>query len=524
MKLTKKILEYLVYFILLFIPIGMFRDFTPLNELKYLSICNEMINKGYTFILKIHGEIYSDKPPLYFWLINLGKTIFKEHNMFSIALLSIIPSFLIILIMNKWVKNDLNSDESTMGTLMLITTGLFTISSFMIRMDMLMSLFITLSLICFYRVYSNKSKKYEAYLIYLFIFLAIFTKGPMGLIIPVLSILIFLLTNKKVGIIKEIKLLEGLLLLFGLSGIWFSLVYHEGGKEYLYQLVYKQTVNRGIKSFAHARPFYYYFKTIFGSFAPWTFFYLYGIIDSIRNYKVLEKIERFFLIIILTTFIFLSFVSGKLDIYLLPLYCFLPFLSLLRWKKSNNKKKILLISVLPFIIILAIAAIVLPSFAKKSFDIINFTPIISYISSGVFIASIVYFVKENYLKAVKIVYLGFVMLFLFVVANVSEINKSIGLKYLAKTISNEMKDEKYNLYSYQRNEYRNIDVFLKKDAELIQTPEALKQILNKKTGEDSIIIGKTKQINEYKKENPFSSNIGILYSNKTFTIIKINKL
>ena len=98
MKLTKKILEYLVYFILLFIPIGMFRDFTPLNELKYLSICNEMINKGYTFILKIHGEIYSDKPPLYFWLINLGKTIFKEHNMFSIALLSIIPSFLIILL------------------------------------------------------------------------------------------------------------------------------------------------------------------------------------------------------------------------------------------------------------------------------------------------------------------------------------------------------------------------------------------------------------------------------------------
>lgn len=523
MKSTKKVLEYLGYFILLFIPIGMFRDFTPLNELKYLSICNEMLNNGYTFILKIHGEIYSDKPPLYFWLINLGKTIFKEHNMFSIALLSIIPSFFIILIMNKWVKNNLNSDESTMGTLMLITTGLFTLSSFMIRMDMLMSLFITLSLICFYRVYSNKSRKYEAYLIYLFIFLAIFTKGPMGLIIPVLSILIFLITNKKAGIIKEIKLLEGLLLLFGLSGIWFSLVYHEGGKEYLYQLVYKQTVNRGIKSFAHARPFYYYLKTIFGTFAPWTFFYLYGIIDSIRNYKILEKIERFFLIIILTTFIFLSFVSGKLDIYLLPLYCFLPFLSLLRWKKSKNKKKILLISVLPFIAVLAIAATALPIFAKKNFDIVSFTPIISYISSGIFIVSIVCFAKENYLKAVKAVYLGFVFLFLFVVSNISEINKTIGLKYLAKTISNEMKDEKYNLYSYQKSEYRNIDVFLNKDVELLENPEALSEIINKNTSEDSVIFGRTKQINEFEKENPFSSNVNILYSNKTFTLIKIDK-
>ena len=207
MKSTKKILEYLGYFILLFIPIGIFRDLTPLNELKYLSICNEMINKGYVFILKIHGEIYSDKPPFYFWLINLGKAIFKEHNMFFIALLSIIPSFFIILIMNKWVKNNLNSDEATMGTLMLISTVLFTISSFMVRMDMLMSLFITLSLICFYRVYSNKSRKYEAYFIYVFIFLAIFTKGPMGLIIPVLSILIFLVTNKKAGIFSEINLL-----------------------------------------------------------------------------------------------------------------------------------------------------------------------------------------------------------------------------------------------------------------------------------------------------------------------------
>ena len=85
--------------------------------------------------------------------------------------------------------------------------------------------------------------------------------------------------------------------------------------------------------------------------------------------------------------------------------------TLLRWKKSNNKKKILLISILPFIVILAIAALILPIFAKKTFDISSFTPIISYISSGFFIVAMFYFVKEKHLRAVKIVYLGFVFLF-----------------------------------------------------------------------------------------------------------------
>ncbi len=188
----KWILRYIIYFALLFIPIAIFRDFTPDNELRYISISNEMIQNGYHFILKTHGNIYTDKPPLYIWLISLSKFIFGNYNSFVLCLFSIIPSFLIALILNYWAKEKLNETELETGSLMLITTGIFMASTVTIRMDMLMSLFITLSLFFFYRIYSQTNKKYEIYGLYFSIFFALFTKGPMGLIIPILSIILFL--------------------------------------------------------------------------------------------------------------------------------------------------------------------------------------------------------------------------------------------------------------------------------------------------------------------------------------------
>ena len=50
------------------VPVVLLRDFTPNNELKYLSIADEALRDGHLFTFYNHGEVYADKPPLYFWL------------------------------------------------------------------------------------------------------------------------------------------------------------------------------------------------------------------------------------------------------------------------------------------------------------------------------------------------------------------------------------------------------------------------------------------------------------------------
>ncbi|MBN1469126.1 MAG: glycosyltransferase family 39 protein [Fusobacteriaceae bacterium] len=513
----KWILQYIIYFALLFIPIAIFRDFTPDNELRYISISNEMIQNGYHFILKTHGNIYTDKPPLYIWLISLSKFIFGNYNSFVLCLFSIIPSFLIVLILNYWAKEKLNETELETGSLMLITTGIFMASTVTIRMDMLMSLFITLSLFFFYRIYSQTNKKYEIYGLYFSIFFALFTKGPMGLIIPILSIILFLIIKKDKETIKKLNIKIGLLILFGLTGLWFFLVFREGGKEYLSQLIFKQTVNRSIHSFAHARPFYYYLKNMFYTFAPWSFIYLYGVINSVKNFRKISDLEKLFLIIILSTFIFLSFVSGKLDIYLLPIYVFCPYLSIMRLKEVINKEKIYFYLTSPFLIILAIGQIAIPFIIKKDMEIKKISLIILVFSFFIFLISILKFKDKNINLGTKFAYIGMVLFILFFTLNINSVNEMIGLKKISTIINSIPNSKDYTIYTYKEEDYLNMDVFIDKKLNLIREEDNINFIINGKN--NKIILFKSRHYKKLIEERSISTKNIILFQNKVFTLV-----
>jgi len=124
------------------------RDFTPNNELRYLSIVDEALRNGNIFTFTNQGEIYADKPPLHFWLMMIGKLILGEHRMWYYSLLSFIPALVIVTTMTKWIRRE-NSNNETTTLLMLMTTGLFTGVAMFVRMDMLMNMFIVLSLYSF---------------------------------------------------------------------------------------------------------------------------------------------------------------------------------------------------------------------------------------------------------------------------------------------------------------------------------------------------------------------------------------
>ncbi len=71
---------YLLWFIAL-LPVMILRDYTPDNELRYLSIVDEALRNGDFFTFTNQGEIYADKPPFYFWLMMVGKTLLGGHRM-----------------------------------------------------------------------------------------------------------------------------------------------------------------------------------------------------------------------------------------------------------------------------------------------------------------------------------------------------------------------------------------------------------------------------------------------------------
>ncbi|WP_244437334.1 hypothetical protein [Bacteroides reticulotermitis] len=58
-----------IFVLLALLPVILLRDYTPSNELRYLSIADEAIRNGTWVTFTNHGIPYADKPPLYLWII-----------------------------------------------------------------------------------------------------------------------------------------------------------------------------------------------------------------------------------------------------------------------------------------------------------------------------------------------------------------------------------------------------------------------------------------------------------------------
>lgn len=447
--------------------------------MKYLSIVDEALRDGHIFTFYNQGELYADKPPLYFWLFMLSKWIWGEYNMFSLSLFSIIPALISIFIMNKWVNEETSIPQRWSASLMLFTSVLFIGSGLVLRMDMLMCMFILLALYTFYKRYSGKGLPRDRFLLPFYIFMAIFSKGPVGFVVPFVSMIVFLAVKKD---IRSFKQYFGWLewgVLFGFCAVWFLCIYLEGGTAYLNNLLFHQTINRAIDSFDHKKAFWYYGITFWYSVAPWSILYVATIIIAIKKKLLTTDKEKLFLSTIVSTFVLLSMFSAKLDIYMLPLFPFFTYLTILLLPKI--KEKWINFSIYIPVIALTVAPIV-AFVIRNKFDIPD-TPFIYVAITVLFIFSLaacyMLYRKQMY-KAINYTALGILCTLFTGAFALPKINPYIGFTAMAEKayqICEEEDIDHYYYYKFRSGE--NMDVYLHEEAIKVTSEDSLFHIYQK---------------------------------------------
>lgn len=314
------------------LPMMAMRDFTPSNELRYLSIADEAIANGHLFAFYNHGIPYADKPPLYFWIVMLCRLLFGHHSCLALSMFSLIPAFAIVGIMDRWVMKGKSAMNRMSVAGMTLTCVMFLGTMVVLRMDMLMCLFIVLALWTFYRMYTGEgSRCQDSLTLPLWIFLALFTKGPVGLLMPPLAIAVFLAVKRDWKGFRKYLGLKTWGIIAALSAVWLTCVWLEGGLEYINKLLFKQTVGRAVNAFTHARPFWFYLVTILWCLAPYTLLMIGSFMASLlpvrkAGAEKVSDLEILFLCTIISTAAMLSSFSSKLPIYLVPVLPFCVYL------------------------------------------------------------------------------------------------------------------------------------------------------------------------------------------------------
>lgn len=363
------ILVVIVFMFVALSPMMALRDFTPSNELRYLSIADEALSNGNIFAFTNQGEHYADKPPLYFWIIMLFKLILGEHSMFALSLFSLIPAFVIIAVMDKWMRKAMpgrfSGEERAGSALLLASSGLFLGMSVFLRMDMLMCMWIVLAIWTFWKLDNGVGKEaVQKWLLPIYIFMALFTKGPVGILLPPAAIAVYLIAEKRPkDILKYLGLrtwgVIALLCFFWFTGVWF-----DGGKEYLNNLLFHQTMGRAVNSFHHKAPFYQYAITIWEVMAPWCLATVPVIVTSLlkkgkgEEAEAPSSAERLFSLTAITCFVMLSCFSSKLAIYLAPIFAFAAYLFPMNVKRRGWKGWYRIAITIPAVILLIIGIVV----------------------------------------------------------------------------------------------------------------------------------------------------------------------
>jgi len=320
------VLLSLCYFIFFF-RIGV-RDLWSPDEPRYAQVAREMLETKEWIVPQLNGQLYREKPPLYFWLVAMVSEPFggvtEATARFPSALAAtatvVLTYFLGIMLLSK--------RKAFFGALILMTSAQFVWIGRLGVMDGLLTLWTTAALATFYFAYIRK-RPLISIAGFVFVGLAVLSKGPVGLAIPLIVMLAFLMGDiflhkqdspRQLGWFVLCAIV-GLAVVALIVGPWWEAVYERSGGRYgsLSHLL-KQTQGRMLDSYSHQKPFYHYISSILWQFLPWTVFFPLAI-HGIRKKAILRDDSglRFLVFWFLSTFIFFTLISGKRSQYLMPL-------------------------------------------------------------------------------------------------------------------------------------------------------------------------------------------------------------
>lgn len=319
MKLTEKMGMFLLLLfsaVLLLANLGV-TTFWERSEPTYAEIAREIIVTGDWLTLHYDLTNWYVHPPLYFWLTAVIGAIFG-FNEFTTRFIPAVFGVLGIYITYIFGKKLYNHQVGlTAGIILALTLEYFFLSK-IVLMDTILNFFTISSLYAFYVAYSDKKPNY-LYLFYASMAFAILAKGPVGIVLPLLLIFLFLGLRKDWRYILDLFHFRAIALFLVIVLPWYVYEIAVNGFEFIKINFLSYTLGRyfGVVE-EQAGPFYFYIPVLLIGFFPWVA-YLISILMTLFKDRA-NSSSLFLLSSSIFIFVFFSLAGTKLPNYVISLY------------------------------------------------------------------------------------------------------------------------------------------------------------------------------------------------------------
>ncbi|HEY7219428.1 MAG TPA: glycosyltransferase family 39 protein [Candidatus Binatia bacterium] len=307
--------------LLIFFPALGSRDFWAPVEPRYAEIARVMFTRSEWIVPRVNGQLYTDKPILYFWCVLILSKIFGGVSEWTVRLPAACGAMGTVLMTYSLGKFFFSGRIGFIAAAVLATSARVIWEGRWAHVDMLFMFCFTTAMLCSARAIFRNTSRSAVAGASVAMALAVLTKGLIGIVLPGLIIVSFILIRRDWRLLADLRIpLAGAVFLI-VAAPWFVAVNRTSGGQWLRDFIWIHHIQRYTEGAGHREPVYYYFKTLPLDFLPWT---LLAIPALLRRRKLFvwptEPVKVFLFLWFLTVFLFFSFSDTKRDLYLLPLF------------------------------------------------------------------------------------------------------------------------------------------------------------------------------------------------------------
>jgi len=377
---------FLLALLFLFVGLGSM-GLTDRDEGRNAEAGREMLESGDWISPTFNYEPRYAKPALVYWLMSLSYQTFGV-NEFAARFPSALFGTLLVLLQYLFVARFCGAATALFSALMLLLNLEIIGLSRMALTDAVLIFWTTFSLFGFWLGFQGAShERWGRWLFYLGIGVATLAKGPVGFLVPLVTVaLFFTATGQWKRFFREGSPLSGALLFLAVALPWYAAMWQLHGSEYAAS-AQANTVGRFFAPMeGHGFTILFYVPVLLLGFFPWTGWLLFAWVRAFREWRAWQKaegtvlpddtthLEWFAAVWVIGVLLFFTLSSTRLPHYIGPLFPGAAILAASYWSRglrepdlNGSRAAIHTTMALGYLLVIGLAALpsLYPSFAGK---------------------------------------------------------------------------------------------------------------------------------------------------------------
>jgi 4-amino-4-deoxy-L-arabinose transferase-like glycosyltransferase len=316
---------------LLLVGLGLFLFFYGLgrfglvgaDEPRYAQVAREMLEHHDWVTPRLGGQVWLEKPPLYYWQAMLAYAVFGVSD-WAARLPAAVDASLIVLGVFLFLRR-LRPGSQFDGAMMVASAAAILGFAHAAATDMPLAAMLTLAMLAWYAWWETGTR-WLLIAFYVFLALAALAKGPVAPFLAGAIVILFAVAAHDAQVVLKTLWPPGMVVFFAVALPWYVAVQARNPEFFRVFILEHNLARFGTNLYRHQQPFWFFVPVLLLGLIPWTVFACAAAYEVLRAwwserpalFESGDALNFFLLLWLIVPVLFFSLSQSKLPGYILP--------------------------------------------------------------------------------------------------------------------------------------------------------------------------------------------------------------